>query len=142
MRWAWWLGIGGGVLLVALGSIVVWWVVDGWRLRRLPPTAAVIYLFQRLYRYARWLRVRSWEGDTPSEFAAALGVQLTNLAGDRRWGALLNSSPGEVDWLGDLCTRALYSLHRPDRFEQNQAIQTWNRLRRRLLLARLLTWAP
>jgi hypothetical protein len=127
---------------MALAGYLVCLLVDAWQLRNLPPQAAVVHLYQRLYRYGRWLGVEPRLGTTPREFAAALGLRLRNLAGDRRWGASLGSAPGEIRWLADLCTRALYSLHRPYKAEQKQAIQTWGRLRRRLWLARLLTWAP
>jgi transglutaminase-like putative cysteine protease len=140
--WAWALGTGGGLLAFALAGALVWFLVDAWRLRNLPHRAAVIHLYQRLYRYGRWLGANPRQGDTPREFAAALGLRLRNLARDRRWGALLHSAPGEIRWLADLCTRALYSLHRPYASERKQAVQTWNRLRQRLWLARLLTRAP
>ena len=78
---------------------------------------------------------------TPREFASLLGWRLRILSKDHRWGRILNSAPGEIQWLADLCTRALYSLNRPQEGEQKEAIQTWNRLRRRLWLARLLAWA-
>jgi transglutaminase-like putative cysteine protease len=141
-RWAWGLGIVGGVFATALAGAVVWSLVDVWRLQHLAPKAAVINVYQRLYRYGRWLGVRPRQGATPREFATALGLRLRNLAGDWRWGALLDSSPGEGRWLADLCTRALYSPHWPYEKEQKQAVQTWSRLRRRLWLARLLTRAP
>jgi hypothetical protein len=138
----WGLGIGGGLLLIVLVGAVGWSLVDAWRLRHLAPRVAVIQVYERLYRYGRWLGVRPRQGATPREFAAALGLRLRNLAGDHRWGALLDSAPGEIRWLADLCTRALYSLHRPYESEQKQVVQTWSRLRRRLWLARLLARAP
>ena len=139
---AWGLRIGGGLLAMALAGALVWLLVDAWRLRNLPPRAAVVHLYHRLYRYGRWLGANPRQSDTPHEFAAALGLRLRDLAEDRRWGALLDSAPGEIRWLADLCTRALYSLHRPYESEQKQAVQTWSRLRQRLWLARLLTRAP
>ena len=140
--WAWGLAMGGGLLAMALAGAVAWLVVDAWRLRHLAPRIAVIQMYQRLYRYGRWLGVRPRQGATPHEFATALGLRLKNLAGDRRWGALLDSSPDEIRWLSDLCTRALYSPHRPHTKERKQVVQTWNRLRRRLWLAKLLTRVP
>jgi len=140
--WAWGLGIGGGLLAMALAGALVWLQADAWRLRNLPPRATVIHLYHRLYRYGRWLGVDPRQGDTPREFAAALGLRLRNLARDRRWGAVLDSTPGEIRWLAGLCTRALYSLHRPYESERVQALHTWSRLRRRLWYARLLARVP
>jgi transglutaminase-like putative cysteine protease len=142
IRWALWLGIGGGLLVLALGGAGVWLLVDGWRLRQLPPRAAVIRLYGRLYRYGRWLGIFPKQGVTPREFAAILAQRLRNLEETRSWGKVLSPAPGEIRWLTHLCTLALYSLHRPQAKDQKLAIQIWSRLRRRLWLARLLAWAP
>ena len=140
-RWSLWLGIFGGLVALSLVSAALWLAVDGWRLRHLSPRSAVVRLYQRLYRYGQWLEISPPQGATPGEFAAALGRRLRNLAGDRRWGALLASAPSEIGWLSDLCTRALYSAHRPDEIDQKEAIRTWSQLRRRLWVARLLSMA-
>jgi hypothetical protein len=137
-----WLGTGGGLFLLAVGSTAVWSIVDGWRLRRLFPADAVINLHRRLYRYGRWLGVLSQKGDTLHEFAALFVSRVAYLAKTRRWGTVLLSVPAEIDWLTDLCVRALYSLHQPEPVEQEQAIRTWQRLRKRLWLVRLFTWVP
>jgi len=141
-NWALWLGTGGTLLVLVLGVVVAWSVVDGWRLRRLSPEAAVTGLYRRLYRYGRWLGVFSRKDDTLHEFAAALAMRVTDLAETGRWGAPLLSVPAEIGWMADLCARALYSLHQPEAIEQAQAIRTWKRLRRGLWLATLFAWAP
>jgi transglutaminase-like putative cysteine protease len=142
VKWAWLLGIGGGLLVLALGGVVAWSIVDRWQLGRLSPEVAVSNCYWRLYRYGRWFAVLSRTGDTPYEFAAAFAHRLADLAENRRWGALLIPVVEEIKWLADLCTRALYSRRRPGAIERAQVIQTWGRLRRRLWLARLLTGTP
>ena len=141
-RWALWLGIFSGLVALSLVSAALWLAVDGWRLRHLSPRSAVVHLYRRLYRYEHWLEISPPQGATPGEIAAALGRRLQNLAGDRHWGALLASAPSEIGWLSDLCTRALYSAHRPDETDQEEAIRKWSQLRRRLWVARLLSVAP
>jgi transglutaminase-like putative cysteine protease len=140
LNWAVGLGAAGALLLLAAGSIVAWSVVDGWQLRRLPPEIAVTNLYRRLYRYGRWLGVLSEKGDTPHEFATALAQRLKVLARGRGWGALLTTALGDLRWLTDLCICALYSPRQPGTTEQVQAIRTWQRLRRRLFLARVAEW--
>ena len=140
LNWAVGLGIGGGLLALALGCLAVWLVVDAWRLRRLPPGAAVLDLYRRLYRYARWLGAGFREGHTPHEFATILTLRLKELAQGHRGGRRLLPAMGEIRWLTELCARTLYSLHEPQASEQAEAVQSWSRLRRRLWLARLLTW--
>jgi hypothetical protein len=141
-NWGRWLTIGGGLFALLVGSIALWEFVDRWRLRHLPPQAAVISVYRRLYRYGGRLGVRPQRGVTPREFSAILGVRLTGLAQEQRWSTLLTAAPAEIRWLCDLCTRTLYSLHRPQEHERQQALRTWSRLRRRLWLARLYNWAP
>jgi transglutaminase-like putative cysteine protease len=142
LNWAIGLGIGGGLLVLTLAGFAIWWIVDAWRLRRLPPGAAVLDLYRRLYRYARWLGVGSREGDTPHEFAATLTLRLKELAQRHRGGRRLLPARREIRWLTELCARTLYSRHKPQVSEQAEALQVWSRLRRRLWLARLFTWTP
>jgi hypothetical protein len=139
LNWAIGLGIGGGLLFLALGSLTLWLIIDAWRLRRLPPGDAVIGLHRRLYRYARWLGVGFSEGDTPHEFASTLALRVKELAQGERGGRRLLSAADEIRWLTELCARTLYSLHEPQVSEQAEALQVWGRLRRRLWLATLLT---
>jgi transglutaminase-like putative cysteine protease len=142
LNWALWLGVLAGLLLLALASAFIWSVVDGWRLRRLAPDAAVIDLYQRLRRHGRWLGVLSRKGDTPREYASACVLRLAELMAGERWSKLLVFAEGEVAWLAELCTRSLYSPWPTEAAEQARAIQTWRRLRGRLWLARLSSFVP
>jgi hypothetical protein len=142
LNWAIVLGIGGGLLALALGGLVLWLLIDAWRLRRLPPGETVIGLFRRLHRYAQWLGVGSCEGDTPHEFATALVLCLRELGQGRPAILGLLSAVDEIRWLTELCARSLYSLHKPQVSEQTEAVQVWGRLRRRLWLAQLVVWSP
>jgi hypothetical protein len=119
-----------------------WSIVDDWRLRRLTPGEVVIHLYRRLYRYGRWFGVIPRSGDTPHEYTAVLALRLTDLIVDRRWGKVLTSTPGEIGWLTEQSTRALYSPHPPGATERQEALHGWRRLQSRLWLARLLSWAP
>ncbi len=122
--------------LVALTLVyLVWWVADGWRLRRMPPVAAVVTLYQRLYRYGQRLAVPAGVGTTPYEFAADLVGRVAELAQDKRFGVVLASTVQEVRWLTDLYVRGLYSRYGLSAAEKAQAIETWQRLRRQLWLA-------
>jgi hypothetical protein len=94
-------------------------------------------LYQRLYRHGRRLGVPMWSGNTPYEFATSLAERVSDLAKDRRWGGALIPAVHEVRWLTDLYVRTCYSPHHPDIADQVQAIKTWQRLHRRLWLARV-----
>lgn len=133
----WWLGLPGGVLVFLGLMAIAWPIADGWRLRRLRPTIVVAMLYQRLCRHGRGLGVPMWSGDTPYEFAASLAGRVSDLAKGRRWGGTLIPAAHEVRWLTDLYVRTCYSPHHPDITDQMQAIKTWQRLYRRLWLARV-----
>jgi transglutaminase-like putative cysteine protease len=133
----WWLGLPGGVLVFLGLMAIAWPIADGWRLRRLHPAIVVAMLYQRLYRHGRGLGVPMWSGDTPYEFAASLAGRVSDLAKGRRWGGRLIPAVHEVRWLTDLYVRTCYSPHHPDSTDQMQAIKTWQRLYRRLWLARV-----
>lgn len=132
--WPWWLGLPAGLALMALGGLA-WSVADGWRLQRLSPPAAVAMLYQRLYRHGRRLAAPVRAGDTPYELAASLAGRVADLAQENRWGAQFAPAAQELCWLTDLYVRGIYSPHPLEAADQAQAIQTWQRLRRRLWLA-------
>lgn len=128
------LGLLGALVALMLGCLS-WWIADGWRLRRMPPVAAVVTLYQRLYRYGQRLSVAAEVGTTPHEFATNLAGRVAELAQDERFGAVLASTVQEVRWLTDLYVRGLYSRYGLNSAEKAQAIETWQRLSRHLWLA-------
>jgi transglutaminase-like putative cysteine protease len=133
--WRLWLGAVGGLLALGVGGGFAWFALDGWRLQRLPPGAAVVVLYQRLYRASRRLGVAARSSHTPYEFAALVAERTRRLSEDRCLERLVRTLPGEVRRLAALCTRALYSLHPLQVSEQDRAIRTWKRLQGRVWLA-------
>ncbi|MCB0164022.1 MAG: transglutaminase domain-containing protein [Anaerolineae bacterium] len=135
----WALAIGGGLGLIALLGLA-WLAVDRWRLGRLAPARAITVLFDRLQNQSQGLAVHVRPGDTPFDFAAALARTLAGLASSTRWEPVLIHAADEVEWLTQLYVRTIYSAHPPQRSDQTQAIAIWQRLRRRLWLARVSKW--
>jgi len=127
------VGLSGGFALLGLGGMA-WLAVDGWRLNRLPPAAAVAVIYQRLVRQGQRLGAPLLAGDTPYEFAAALTGRVTDLAQGKSWQRTLEPAAAEAGSLVDLYVKVCYSPFSPDKADSAQAIQTWKRLRRRLLL--------
>jgi len=134
--WVWWLGLPGGLALVALAGIV-WSAADRWWLRHREPVAAVAILYRRLERHGRRLAVPSQVGDTPYEFAASLAGWVADLAQRGRWSGVLTSAVQEVRQLTELYVQASYSSRLPGAADRTRAIQTWQGLRWRLWLARM-----
>jgi hypothetical protein len=124
-------------MLFLLGG-VGWFFVDGWRLRRLAPVAAVDTLYERLGEHGQRLAVPRWGGDTPYEFTTAFTGRLEGLA-QGRWHKLLSPAAGELRSLTQLYVQTAYSPRSPGPDDQQQVIQVWQRLRGRLWLAWLVT---
>jgi transglutaminase-like putative cysteine protease len=131
---SWWLGLAGGVMVLILGGLG-WLVADSWRLRHLPPAAAIEQLYQRLRRFGGWLAVPLEAGGTPYEFSHALARRITGLAEKGRWLELLAPATAAAADLTNLYVRAAYSAHRPGAVDRAQAVQSWQRLHWRFWLA-------
>lgn len=134
LDWQPWLPV--GLALPVLAGII-WMAADGWRLRRMEPLAAVTTLYRRLQQYGPPLAVPRRAADTPYEFAASLAERVKGLARRGRWKKLLAPAVRELRRLTDIYVQGSYSPRLPDAADQSRAIQTWQKLRWRLWLARL-----
>ena len=139
LLWLTALALGG---LLAISGVLFSNAIDTWRLQRLSPTGTLTALQQRLYGHGRRLNTPARPGDTPYEFATALAEQITNLASRSRWREQLSPTGPEVARLTDIYMRALFSPDHANPTDQAAAIALWQRLRRRLWLAWLLTKRP
>jgi hypothetical protein len=130
-----WLGLWIG-LLSLISILILWPFIDRWWLHLLAPTDALGLLYRRLHRQARRLNVATQPGDTPYQFAKAFRQQLhLRSNGDQPHGEL-STSLDEVDQLIDLFVQSHYSPRQPAAATTREAIRGWQRLRRRLWLAR------
>jgi len=130
----WWLIPFGVTALLALGGFS-WSLVDGWRLRRLPPTGTVAKVYLRLEHQGQKLAGPFWGGETPYEFAVALTKHVEALAQQGRWETALAPASQEVQDLTKLYVQTSYSAQRTSTPDQIEAIKIWRRLRWRLWLA-------
>ena len=125
---------------VALAALtVILQIGEFWLLTRIPPTRAMPLLYRGLYRLGRNVAgpAPAGAGETPSEFAALLRARLKRLSQKRLLRKSFAPAPGELDMLTRLYLRAVYSPRPPRKTEMNQALRAWQRLRWRLLLARV-----
>jgi transglutaminase-like putative cysteine protease len=130
----WWLGLPGGLVLLALATIA-WLTAEGWWLRRLGPAPAVAAVYGRLRRHGRRLAVPMQAGDTPYEFATAFAGWVAHLPQKGRWGKMWLLASQEARHLTDLYVRVSYASRLPDVAEQARAVKAWQRLRWRLWVA-------
>ena len=133
MGWQWWLW-GGAIAALPLLVIAIRRVLDGWRLRRMSPQAAVHTLYRRLWRDGRLMAVPVRIGDTPYEFGGSFSTHLEGLGRRKR---LLGPAGEDLQELIDLYVRVIYGGQAPEVGEQARAIRAWRRFRWRLWLARL-----
>ncbi|MFN2271071.1 MAG: transglutaminase-like domain-containing protein [Anaerolineae bacterium] len=124
------------VLLLLPGPL--WLALDGWRLRRLEPSAAVAVLYGRLRHHGRRLAVPMRAGDTPYEFAESFAGWSEGLAQKKRWGAMLADAVSEVHRLVDLYVEVAYTAHAVGSLERWHALESWRKLGWRLRFARIL----
>ena len=129
----WW-----GLALVVAGIlfIFIWLVVDSWRLRSLSPETAVIDLYRRLYRQAKWLVKSSRVSLTPFEFQAVINLALaspTHRKSQATWTSFISQ---EIKLLTSLYVKALYSPYPVLEEDKQTALLIWRRLRRQLWFAR------
>lgn len=138
LTWAVGLFAAAGLLSVA------WLLFDAWRLRRQEPAAALQAVYRRLYRQGQRLELSTPPGETPHEFAGQLSQRLAHLAAALRGRIApparkaLTPADQETAQVIELYARSLYSRQPANAAERKQAIRAWQRLQRRLWLARLL----
>ncbi len=136
LGWSWWLMAPTLLALLVLPG-VVWMIVDNWRLRRMKPAVAVATLYGRLQHHGPLLAIPMQIADTPYEFATLLAGRLEVLAKQKHWGKIFTPAVHELHRLIEFYVLASYSPHLPDDADRALAIQTWRKLRWRLLLARI-----
>ena len=127
-------GLAGILALVASAS--AWG--DYWRLRHQEPSETIFFLYRRVQRQGRSLKVPVKVGDTPHEFAQAFAHFLSGLARTDITQKVCFPVREDIHHLADLYTRVSYSPHPIGSAEQSRAIQVWTRLRWRLWIVRLM----
>ena len=138
-----WLGLLARLGLLSLAGglgLVVWGVIDDWRLHRLPLPATMTVIYQRLLRYGNRLAVPMQSGDTPYQFLQAFGQRLTDLALNKGHQTTLVALQTDLMWLIDFFVQVYYSPHVSGDTDRTQVLKRWRRLRRRLWFVRLLNW--
>ncbi len=107
-------------------------------MRMLTPSKMVTNLYQRLYRFGHWVGSPAKIADTPSEFSAILRTQIRAISKDSWWEPYLQASADDVQGLSQTYVRTIYSSHPLAHDEIRQTISSWQRLRYRLLLVKIL----
>lgn len=130
-----------GVLFSLAGLLVLAFILqfgEAWLLTRIPGARAMHWVYRGVYRVGRRLAGPANQGETASEFAAALHGGLDSLS-QRAWlRGLFAPAGAELDLLTGLYLRAVYAPHALKTPQIRQAVRAGQSLRRRLLLTWLL----
>ena len=133
IRWS----ILGAIGLVAL--VILFQLGEFWLLTNIPTVRAMQMIYRGLYRVGRNVVGPTTAGETTDEFATLLGSQLTRLSQKRLLQNLLAPAQNQLNLLTDLYSRAIYTPRPPEKTEIRAALQVWQALRWRLLLAGVAT---
>lgn len=126
-------------IAVVVTVILLWALWDAIRVKRLTPASAIQLVFKRLRKLARPISGVVPVDQTAAQYAFDLNQQLSLLKIPERTQTYVSPAPQEVNQLAELYSRSLFAPTVPDQVEARQAIQTWSRLRWRVLLANLFT---
>ena len=129
--------------ITVVGLIWIWmiWItLDEWRLKRLSPEGMITRLYQRLYRHGKRLGTRARKEDTPNDFGISLRRQFASFSGRSLGYKSMRQARQEVRNLAKIYTHAQFSPQALQPEEQEQTLAIWQRLRRKLVLARGLYW--
>ena len=132
-----WLEAGLGTTFLALVGLLFWNRVDLARLGYLDTSSLALVIYQRLFRYSRWMGLGHLRSDTLSEFSSQVKNVFKDLTTRPRRAKQFQNVYQEIDQLTSLAILANYS-DQPLREEQkDRIIKTWKKLRIQL---RKATW--
>jgi hypothetical protein len=130
-RWSWVIYTLSGIVMF----LVIIIFVDEARLRRLSPSEAIRFLYQRLFRFGSYLRIRSRKSDTPWEFASSLQAQVVKISQRGILSEFVAAARLDIDIFTEAYTQILYSPYPVKFWSHHQIISLYRRLIRRLCVA-------
>jgi len=133
-----WIGLIGISLAIFVTVLLTWSFGDRWKLGRMTPQITVRKIYQRLYRRGHRLSVSLKPGNTPNEFADALGKMVSERSRGSRFQKSLSPAAAEISHITYLYTQSVYSHHPVSESDQAQVIHGWQRLRWKLWLVRYM----
>jgi transglutaminase-like putative cysteine protease len=120
------------LLLAAVLGGVIWNRADLERMRRMDPSSLALAIYQRLYRYGRWMDVGHRKSDTFFEFRTKLLKTLERYARTPRETRKLAGYQAEIALLTKFAVQANFSSRTLSSHLNKGLIQTWQNLRSKL----------
>ncbi|MBS3750896.1 MAG: hypothetical protein KGY39_05240, partial [Anaerolineales bacterium] len=122
------------IVVLILISLWVFWL-DPWQLRRGNTRETLTKLFHRFYRWGYRLNIDLKRPATPYQFAHAMRLRLLEVDAMMKVRGGLAQAGLKIERLADLFVKTYYGPEIPPEEKQVEIIQTWKRLRWRLMTA-------
>jgi transglutaminase-like putative cysteine protease len=127
-----WNEVMSGIAVFLMLSIWAWNKVDLSRLKRLDANSLVLVVYQRLYRYCRWLGLGHHRSDTIIEFDRQLRELFKELADSPIRGTVFTDGIYEIEQLTRFAMLANYGDTPIEDKHTTKILTTWKKLRKRL----------
>lgn len=129
-------------LAVALLGLVIYYAgIERWLYLRLAPAVAVEKIYRRLYRLGRPLAGERTRAETAYEFMGKLISGMDRVRQRSRFSRLLASAQEDIQRLTALYQNTLFTHRQVQKRDAQEAWKTWQHLRSRLLMARMIASA-
>lgn len=132
-----WLELGLGMSLVLVIGLWFWNRTDLARLRYLDSSSLALVVYQRLFRYSRWMGMGHLKSDTLYEFSSQVKNVFKDLTVGPRRGKQFQDVNHEIDQLTKFAVLANYSDLPIIEEQKVRIIKIWKKLRVQL---RRATW--
>jgi transglutaminase-like putative cysteine protease len=127
------------VIVIFLIALLYFTVIERWYYMRLSPKAAIERIYQRLYHFGRPLVGHSIRGETAFEFSNRLNHKIDEVKHRTTYTNLFHKIKNDVNELTNIYYLSLFSQQHTHRKDAIAAFNTWEKLRLRLMIARLMS---
>jgi hypothetical protein len=120
------------VAVIALMLLLVapaWFIIDTWRLARLPPRVTVVSVYQRLKVQALALHIPSLPGDTSHELTAKVLQRMWEVSPAHTRSDITPAIANDMQHLAELYDLSVYSPYVPNTLDRQMVMRAWQRTR-------------
>jgi hypothetical protein len=125
------------VAMILLSLIFYYTWIERWRYLQLAPAAAIEKIYRKLYRFGRPLAGERTKAETAYEFMQKLVHKMDSISQHSRFAKFFRNAQQEIELMTGMYQDTLFSDNKIRKQDARKAVNTWKRLRLRLLIARL-----
>jgi hypothetical protein len=128
------------IAVILLFSLLYFTVIERWLYLRLAPEVAIERVYRRLYHLGRPLAGERTQAETAFEFMQRLVNQIDAMRKHSRFTKLFSAAAQDIELLTHLYQDTLFGRKDIQKNDARTALNTWKRLRLRLMLAKANTF--